>query len=30
MWLLYLALGLAVFGVLVLLTQQVARWERWR
>lgn len=30
MWLLYLLLGLAVFGVLLLLTNEVTRWERWR
>jgi hypothetical protein len=30
MWLLYLLLGLAAFGVLLLLTNEVARWEHWR
>lgn len=30
MWPLYLLLGLAIFGVLLVLTNEIGRWERWR
>jgi hypothetical protein len=26
---LYLLLGIAIFGILLLLTREVERWERW-